>query len=334
MTFGSRLPWQTLHESEVFAIDPPEEGGDRHYCSVLGGGGEVFRLMMFEGDAGYRLHHRLQMAKPIDRVTLLTSANILYVEYVRIGELKPPDKAVLRAFDITLAPNQLFPIFRSIRRGSTEWYVSSRESRILSEGLLAGLVVFGEVTVNSGANADLWHDPKKVPLIRVIKGVAGKYRPDVSMVRLPATRGVAPAPLKPAPLPEPRELKKLKSEAGDQGAGGEQWELDRFFLPSLIGARGERARLIAVAMAADAATGFACPPTIGEYSDDPGEALASALLSAIRTFRRIPGKLYVAGVAIEKCLAPLTAALGIPVEVKKALPAIAACRQSMINHSF
>lgn len=322
MTFGSKQPWNTLLEDELFAFDPAD-GGPRVYGSVLGGGGEVFRLMVYEGDDGYRFFHRLHTGSRIEHTDFYTSANTMYVDYVPARELKPPDKALLRAFGLNPRGAGLWPMFRAIRRGSVEWYVSEREAVILADCLLIGLVAEGESRTKP--DLDLWEDPNKLPLIRVEFQEGERATPHIEMVPAPAVRAV-PTPLAPPPLDRQR-IEQLKRKASGKVAGA--WELDRFTLDSLIGRNNERPRLSAITMAADAASGFIFPPSMTEYADDTGEALYGALLGAIESLGAIPAKLHVGKTTFKDCLAPLTAELGIPVEVKKALPAIAACRRAM-----
>jgi hypothetical protein len=150
IAFGSMQPWQVLSETELFAVDLPDL--PRCYCSVMGAMGEVMRLTVYEGDTGFALFDRLARAQVTDSMEVFTSADLCYVDYVRVAELRRPDVELLHICGVELHRGLLWPMFRTIRRGCKDWYPTAREAAILAECLLAGVVAIGETAQKTDEN--------------------------------------------------------------------------------------------------------------------------------------------------------------------------------------
>lgn len=329
MSFGALKPWDLLNEENLFAVDPAV-GGPRWYCSVLGEGGEVYRLVAYEGNEGYRLFDRMRNGLLRDPYDLFAAGHMLYVDYSRGDELSDLDKEVLLASGYTeFPPKTIWPRFRSIRPGHGEWYVNAFEAAVLGDCILSGIIAAGETKF--GRSGKFWAEPGLIPLIgAAVDSKTGQHAPRIEMVARPSGKVMhvlAPPEFDPA---------RMQALRADVKRRARVWELAHFPMPIPVGEEWERPRFPTMACGADAGSGKLFPPAMEETSGDGtvGQLLANALLEAIEHEEAIPVTLQVASGAVKTCLAPLASALGIRVVISRELPMIEQARYAMRTVDF
>lgn len=329
LSFGALKPWDLLSEDQLFAVDPAV-GGPRWYCSVLGEGGEVFRLVAYEGSEGYGLFERMQKGLLRDPFDLFALGHMLYVDFSPIGELTELDVEVLAASGHReFPPNTLWPQFRSIRPGHGEWYVNAFETAVLGDCILGGIIAAGETKF--GRSGKFWAEPAFMPLISTPRdSKTGHHAPKIEMAARPTGRIKQ---VLPPPVFDEARMQALRTGVTRRVRA---WELAHFPMPVPVGEEWERPRYPTMACGADALNGKLFPPVLEEKSTDGsvGQLLANALLEAIEHEEALPVTLQVASGAVKTCLTPLAAALGIRVTVSRELPMIEQARFAMRSADF
>jgi hypothetical protein len=326
MQFGQVQPWLTVHETEVFAVDPPDRQGPRCYCSVLGSGGTMYRLQVYLDNEGYGLFHRMSSGKLRDRMEMFTSCSMVFVEYVPPRELTKPDREMLKLFGCALDRDGLWPIFRSIRKGSADWYVNAREASILMECLRAGVVITAQLSQD--ADVTYWKDKNSLPLVRV--DVSGSdVRTSIGQTRVPEH---APPKAEGVVNVDKNRIDRVVALLEKMKYECRAWELDWFWCPARIGKAAERPRFARIAMVVDADTGYVFPPEMEEASLPAPELMAEAVLSGLGAKAMLPVELHVRGEDRRRAIAPLADALGLKIVVKKTLPQLDACKAAFESH--
>jgi hypothetical protein len=316
----ARHPWTLLADDELVLVEGAS-GGELCFCSFLGALGQVLSLHAYLGPDGYRLFKRLHSGKPITVGEFLATGRCVFVEFVTLRELTPPDRALLKVMGHPLKRGARAPIFRSIRPGYHPWYVTEGEARVLAECVRA-MLVFWDVFLDS--DVEYWEEENVYPLL-VPHAEEGKEHPyEIQMVK---------APLPPTAMPEPPALDEArieqirKSEFPSRGT----LEVDHFYGAGMVGKENERKACSRLAVAIEGATAFAYPPVVASPETSTGTMLTDVVFQAIESAGALPLEIRVRCREFKTLLDPLADLLGFSVTVSKSLPALEFAKSHLLK---
>lgn len=129
--FKQLAPWRWMADYELFAVVDPHSG-EIGYCSVLGGGGEVYGLATYVGEEGFRsliqtVENEIQ-GFPYEQRSLLLS-------FDNRSELTVDDYRLIKQLGLTFRGKNAWPTFRSMQPGYAPWFLDKWEIRFFIEVL-------------------------------------------------------------------------------------------------------------------------------------------------------------------------------------------------------
>lgn len=316
-----RRPWSVLGDGDLVLVEGALPG-ETCFCSIMGALGQVLSLHAYLGTDGYRLLKKLQSGKPIAIGEFFAEARCLYVEFVRLGELTPPDRALLKSLGHSLKRGVRAPIFRSIRPGYHPWYVTESEAHVLMKCERAFLAFWDVFALN--AEQDFWEQEDFYPLVVPSTENQKEGGFQIHQVRVPVP---ARAMQEPPALDEAGVKRVRESGFPPQGA----WEVDRFHGAGMIGERNERKACFRTAIAINAESGFAYSPVVVSPDTSDGEALNRAIFQAIEGAHAMPAEIHVRSNEFRALLEPLARALVLSIKVKKSLPALDFAKSELLK---
>lgn len=318
---NSISPWRFLADQDLFLLRDPKSQ-EMCYCSVMGAMGQVFSLHVYVGDESYRFFRRLSSGAAVTPEEFLASQKGVSVEFVRLSELTPPDRELLKCLGHPLQRGCVAPIFRALRPGFHPWYVTEGEGSLLAECMLA-LIAFCQA-FSSGKGTSFWSEEDVYPLLAPVAREGSKSAYAIQKLRVPE-------PLPPAPehavVDEDRVRKILGKDPTLRGC----LEADFFLALGKIGEKNQRKSCICMGMVADADSGFLFRPELAVASQPGSKVLASALLNAIDDSKCLPAEVHVRKEEFKIMLDSLTRQLGVPIKVVKSLPSLDRAKRGVLG---
>ena len=315
-------PWQFLEDQDLILLKSPLSA-ETCYCSVMGALGQVFSLHAYVGEDSYLYFRKMAAGDPISIGEFYGRLRGVYVEFVGLSQLTPPDRELARVFGHALKRGLKTPIFRAMRPGYHPWYVTENEGVVLAECLEA-LIAFCE-RIRKGDAPHYWKAPDVYPFLAPIqRGPDGKEKEyDVKVLKIAAPLPTTPAP---ARLDQNRIEQIQRRNYPARGA----FEAEHFYGGGMIGKRDERKAIVRLGLVADADSGFVFPPELGMPERTTSDMVASAVLNAIETARFLPREVRVSQLHFEACLEPLARKLGFVVRTVKRLPGVEEAKESLL----
>ena len=311
-------PWQFLEDQDLILLENPLSA-ETCYCSVMGALGQVFALHAYLGGESYLYFRKMAAGEPISVGEFYGSLRGVYVEFVGLSQLTPPDRELARVFGHPLKRGLKTPIFRAMRPGYHPWYVTENEGVILAECLEAVIALCERI--RGRAAPDYWNEPDVYPfLVPSERGQAGY---DIEMRKITVPLATAPAP---ARLDQSRIEQIRRRNYPVRGA----FEAEHFYGGGTIGKRDERKAVVRLALVADADSGLVFPPELGMPERATSDMVATAVLSAIETARFLPREVHVTQLQLEAYLESLARELGFAVRTVKRLPAAEEAKKSLL----
>jgi hypothetical protein len=314
-------PWDILGDQDLIMLKAPDSG-EMCYCSVMGALGQVFSLHVYIGPEGYQLFKRIAVGQPMTAGEFFASLRSVSVEFVASGELTPPDRRLLRAFSHPFKKGVICPMFRAGRPGYRPWYTTEDEGRLLAL-CLQTVLAFCDYIESHPAIA-YWGKEDTYPLVSLDTGRSHNRKCSVTLT---------PAQWSPLNIFGPSDYDKDRvNRILMQGLPVTNiLEVDHFYGAATFGGKHERKACVRAAIAAEARSGFAFPPVLGEPSDTKGDLLVSVVLGAIESARFLPQEIRVKGADSAMALSSLANALEISVQVAESLPALEEFKQHMLR---
>ena len=317
--FFSLRPWNIVDESELIATHD-SVSGEVWYCSVMGSLGEVFALHAYRGDEGLQLFNQIANKEILEPAEILGSMNCLCAGVVSRTELEKQDRALLTALGHPARRDALAPIFRSIRPGFQPWYPNAEEVRILTDCLIASLVVCGQLEKEE--DLDLWDEEGVYPLVKQNRDIEGHYM----IVRFKPNL----ASESDAAIELPEEL--LQQLRGRDFALHGKLELAYIHTGASIGKANQRGRSASVALAVDAESGLILATEMTDSSEPSEVVLAKTLLSAVNNTGILPQEVYVRSARQKAVLTTLMHSHDTKIIVAKSLPTVEQVSSLLLEH--
>ena len=314
-------PWQFLEDQDLVLLKSPLSD-ETCYCSVMGALGQVFSLHAYTGAESYRYFRKIAAGEPISIGEFYGSLRGVYVEFVGLSELTPPDRELARVFGHPLKRGLKAPIFRAMRPGYQPWYLTEDEGGVLAESLGAVIALCEHIAMRGGA-PDYWDQPDIYPFLAPTQRGQERLGYDIEMRKITAPLATTSAP---ASLDQNRIEQIRRRNYPVRGA----FEAEHFYGGGTIGKRDERKAIVRLALVADADSGFVFPPELGMPERATSDMLAAAVLSAIETARFLPREVRISQLRWEACLQSLARELGFTVRTVKRLPAAEEAKESLL----
>jgi hypothetical protein len=318
--FADLEPWKTLSEDQLIMV----RGDDNQicFCSVMGALGEVLALQVYTGVQSYRFFQRLSAGQIHSAGDFFAEQRGVSVEFVRLKELKPPDRELLRALRHSPRSGILAPMFRANRPGYHPWYITEPEAKLLRQCLRAEMAVLN--AISEQPDLPLWNRKNAYP---VVEHTPEEDNPSRYWIRV---ENVPPEP-KISPVLPVLDERKLNATLARHFPLKGVFELDHFYGSTAIGKVNERKACMRMAFAVDATSGIAFPPQVEAPFLPTGDMLVNAVYAAIEAARRLPTSIHVRNPEFKVLLTPLATALGFRVEVANSLPALDYAKHSLLS---
>lgn len=313
-------PWQFLEDQDLILLKSPLSE-ETCYCSVMGALGQVFSLHAYVGGESYSYFRKMAAGQPISIGEFYGSLRGVYVEFVGLSELTPPDRELARVFGHPLKRGFKAPIFRAMRPGYQPWYLTENEGVVLAE-CLESVIALCE-RIGRGGRPDYWEHPDTYPFLTPVQRGQERLGYDIEMRKITAPQANTLAP----PRLDQNRIERLQRRNYPvRGA----FEAEHFYAGGTIGKKDERKAVVRLGLVADADSGLVFPPELGMPERATADMLASAVLGAIEAARFLPREVRVSQLQLEACLESLARELGFAVRTVKRLPAVEEAKESLL----
>jgi hypothetical protein len=313
-------PWQFLEDQDLILLKSPLSA-ETCYCSVMGALGQVFSLHAYVGEESYFYFRKMAAGEPISIAEFYGSLRGVYVEFVGLSQLTPPDRELARVFGHPLKRGLKAPIFRAMRPGYQPWYLTENEGVVLEECLEAVIALCE--SIGKSDDPAYWQDPGVYPFLAPIQRGHERLGYDIEMRKITVPLATTPAPAK---LDQNRIEQIRRRNYPVRGA----FEAEHFYGGGTIGKRDERKAIVRLGLVADADSGLIFPPELGRPERATSDMLATAVLSAIETAQFLPREVRVSQLQLEACLESLAKELRFAVRTVKRLPAVEEAKESLL----
>jgi hypothetical protein len=318
-------PWQWMWDSEVFGVRDPDTGVIG-YCMVMGRLGEHFALGVCLGDAGLAGQNDLRKKEKVDFIEFMCTQTMLKVSFEDRADLDREDLKLIKQLGFVYRGRKAWPLFRSYRPGYMPWFLTGSEARFLNLAIRQTL----EVAHRLQDKPDLLEPPRPgAYLVRVADSSAGEpvWRDEwieaASVADEDAVAGLlADVPVEPELLARAGALTRQRSGT---------WEVDIRFLPAPIAPPGERPYIPLQILIADHDSGFIFDTDIREQTGYV-TAFREHFVKVLEKLDMVPERILLTNQRTEVILAPVTSALGVPVERVRKLAEVDRFHRSFAQH--
>ncbi|MGP4105677.1 plasmid pRiA4b ORF-3 family protein [Virgibacillus sp. L01] len=141
--FNKLKPWEFMDDNQIFAV-VDSVSGERLFCSVLGGAGEMFGLAVYPGEQGYStLMDTLE--SDISDMDFILKQRSLLVSFEDRLDLEKEDYDLVKAYNVSFRGKKSWPEFRSFKPGYYPWFMDEDEGWIMLEALEQAVELCEEV---------------------------------------------------------------------------------------------------------------------------------------------------------------------------------------------
>lgn len=309
-------PWKWMVDDQLFAVQDPASG-ELGICSIMGFAGLHFAVAVYRGAEGLAGFLQLSTADDDDDATeAYANQRVLQASFESREQLSPTDLRLIKSLGLKYRGANAWPMFRSQWPGYLPWYCTPDEARFL----LAALNQVLEVAPRFRDAPDGPKPPRRGEILsRVLRGDVWEDR------WMPLPKPVAPAPPM-LPAMDELTLRRLDEKAGIPRQG--VWEIDYVILgEGFQEQRGDRPCFGAMAWIVDAHSGLILRVETMDLADR-ARRMVSLVQQLLMAAPAAPLALHVRRQNLQGWLLQSTAALSIPVELRRHLPALAHARQA------
>lgn len=128
-------PWEYLWDAEIITLILPGYA-EPVYCSVLGGAGEAYGIVVYLGDEGFRSFIRLVSAPPEEPSFIAgLGQKCLVLHFGDREELDAEDRKAITALGLKFRGRGNWVYFRAMEPGYLPWYLDTAQAALLTEAL-------------------------------------------------------------------------------------------------------------------------------------------------------------------------------------------------------
>lgn len=144
--YNKLAPWEWMGDTEIFAVSDTATG-EVGYCSILGGGQEVFGLAVYKGDQGLRTLLNIMQGQLEPSVAMYEQKSLL-LSFEDRHELTADDIAQIQYTGVKFRGRKAWPSFRSCEPGYFPWYISNEEAAFMIQVLEQVMIVAQRVQLH------------------------------------------------------------------------------------------------------------------------------------------------------------------------------------------
>jgi len=299
--------------------DQDPVSGEIGYCCIMGTAGEYYALGLYSGSEGlYGLSSILSGEFSESKDEAMYIQNCLMASFEDRKSLQKQDHQQIKALGLKFRGRNAWPLFRNYVPGFFPWYLTGDEAKFLTVALQQVI----DVSLRFKKDPELLDPPSK----------------DHYFVRVPDNPGeniiwkdewLELSPLKMEDTPvipvEETTLNRLK-KAGLQRRG--IWEIDFFYVPAIVRDKGERPYYPHMSLVVNHNSAFILNFQL-EKEADSKSTFPVKFADFIERAKVMPDELLVKRYDIYKIMEPLSAELGIEINMVGSLPALEYARKSM-----
>ena len=131
LEFSKLEPWTWMYDSDIFGVQDPATG-EIGWCCIMGAAEEVFGMMIYTGDAGYRSYLRIVDSAEMDyssqdRMAIGLEQLGLQVGFELPEDLYENDQEVVEALQGGSNAMGMYPVFKDFSPGLLPWSVSDAQ---------------------------------------------------------------------------------------------------------------------------------------------------------------------------------------------------------------
>lgn len=311
-------PWEWMDDDHIFGVEC-QEAGEIYYCGVLGGLGEVFALVAYEGREGLDGYLKL-LSGEIEEGPLVTECQrALMASFENRSDLDPRDREVIGAMGRKYRGSHAWPVFRHYLPGYFPWFLTASQARTLAACLEQAVAVLPR----HAFNRKLLGDPTAGHhLVRVCKISAGREEWHDEILPSPSPQKASPT----VPVNEvgiARLHRQTKRRAGD-------WKIGYCYAPMPVQEHpDQRPYFLRLLGIVDAESGFVLSIQL-EAPDKHLPVFRDLILSCLEEASQWPKRLLVNHDDAAALAAPIAAGLGLSLKRVRDLPGFAAAFDGMI----
>lgn len=318
--FYEQKPWTWLYEEQIFGVVNPEDG-EVGYCSVMGCLGQHLALAVYPGVEGLGSYLALCDAEEdtSDAIDAYIDQKSLQASFEDRDALTDRDRQVIRSLGLKFRGRQAWPLFRDFRPGYAPWYLTAPQARFLTLAL--------EQTVELATRFRDHPEELGVKggrcLVRIAPPTPEGQEWTEEWRPLPTEFPLAGL----AYRPDDRAIHLLQQQSPHKKRRG-ALELDYFYLPGLIGERGERPYYIRQVLIVDHGSGF----IVGQELVVPGtlgQAVLRVVQEGLQAMEVWPRQIGVRREELAVIIEDLVVPLGIEIILAEHLPMMEEVRQML-----
>jgi len=318
LEFKELAPWNWMHETDIFGVKDPVSG-EIGYCCIRGGAGEHYALGLYLGSEGlYGLSRILSGEFSEFKDEALFIQNCLMASFEDRKSLQKQDLQQIKALGLKFRGRNAWPLFRNYMPGFFPWYLNDDEARILTLALQQAKDVSLRFKKYPGL---LVHPSKDHYFVRV----PDKPGDDIIW----KDKWLEPSALKMEDAPvipvEETTLERIKKAPLQRGG---IWEIDFFYVPAVLREKGERPYFPYMSLLVDHNSTFILKFQL-EKEADCKSTFPVKFADFIEHAKVMPDELLVKRYDVYRIMEPLSAELGIEINMVESLPALEYARKSM-----
>lgn len=141
--FQKLKPWEVMFDEHIFAVEDPVTQ-EHIYCSVLGGGDEMFGLAVYIGNDGYR-SLMAAMTEDNSNFEFVLNQRSLLMSFEDREDLEKEEYALIKSYDVPFRGRKSWPSFMSYKPGYYPWLMDDEEARLMLLGIERSFEVYEEI---------------------------------------------------------------------------------------------------------------------------------------------------------------------------------------------
>ncbi len=318
LEFKELAPWNWMYDTDIFGVKDPVSG-EIGYCCIMGAAGEHYALGLYSGSEGlYGLSKILSGEFSELRDEALYVQKCLMASFEDRKCLQKQDLRQIKALGLKFRGRNAWPLFRNYMPGFFPWYLKGDEARFLTVALKQAMDVSLRFKKDPGL---LVHPLKDHYFVRV------PDKPGDDIIWKDEWLEPLALEMKDAPVipVEKTTLDRIK-KARLQRRG--IWEIDFFYVPAALREKEERPYFPYMSLLVDHKSTLILNLRL-EKEADCKSTFPVNFTDFIEQIKVIPDELLVKRYDVYRIMKPLSAELGIEINMVESLPALEYAQKSM-----
>lgn len=318
LEFKELAPWNWMHDTDIFGVKDPVSG-EIGYCCIMGAASEHYALGLYLGSEGlYGLSRILSgdFSEFEDEAPYIQ--NCLMASFEDRKYLQKQDLQQIKALSLKFRGRNAWPRFRNYMPGFVPWYLKNDEVRFLTVALKQAMDVSLRFKKYPGL---LVHPSMDYYFVRV------PDKPGENIIWKdewlePSVLKLKKAPVIPVKKTTLKRIKKAQLQRGGI------WEIDFFYVPAALREKEERPYFPYMSLLVDHNSTLILKFQL-EKEADCKSTFPVKFVDFIEQIKVMPDELLVKRYDVYKIMEPLSAELGIEINMVESLPALEYARESM-----